>query len=117
MELAFDFAGVFNFPSIAGFPVETKTGVLHSYSYCIMWSFRLHEAQHAQQGRTMRPSPLCRKAPMLTILFPACRLTGGMLGSATKLVQSSKCSHDEKLAAELWDVSAEFAKLPKEPKI
>lgn len=46
-----------------------------------------------------------------------CRLTGGALCSAIKSVRSATQSYDEKLAAELWDESAEFADLPKAPKV
>ncbi len=37
--------------------------------------------------------------------------------SKTVITKGSPATLDEKVAAELWDVSAEFAKLPKNPQI
>jgi hypothetical protein len=43
--------------------------------------------------------------------WPLRSASGGRLLSRTKPVHSAKQSYDEQLARELWDVSAEFAKV------
>ncbi|GLC47990.1 hypothetical protein PLESTB_000047100 [Pleodorina starrii] len=49
--------------------------------------------------------------------WPLRKLTGGRLGSRCKAVRSATQSYDAKLASELWDVSAELAKLPAQPQL
>lgn len=66
-----------------------------------------------------RPSPRApntgRPPPLPRLVYR--HLTGGAIMSKTCAVRSSGPSYDEKIAADLWDVSAEFAKLPKAPKV
>uniref|UniRef100_A0A7S0RWZ8 Uncharacterized protein n=1 Tax=Chlamydomonas leiostraca TaxID=1034604 RepID=A0A7S0RWZ8_9CHLO len=47
--------------------------------------------------------------------WPLRKISGGKLFGSTKRVRSSTGSYNAKLAAELWDVSAELIKMPKEP--
>ncbi|KAL4419578.1 hypothetical protein ABPG77_003604 [Micractinium sp. CCAP 211/92] len=49
--------------------------------------------------------------------FPLRRITGGRLNSGTRPVPSAPLSYDASLAAQLWDLSADAAGLPREPKI
>lgn len=49
--------------------------------------------------------------------WPIRNLSRGALLSKTKMCRPGKHAYDEKVAAELWDVSAEFAKLPKQPQV
>mmetsp|Transcript_24448 Transcript_24448/g.53399 ORF Transcript_24448/g.53399 Transcript_24448/m.53399 type:complete len:355 (+) Transcript_24448:113-1177(+) len=49
--------------------------------------------------------------------YPLRKLTGGALFSTTKPVRSAKQSYDTKLAEELWNESAEIAKVPRTPAI
>ncbi len=44
--------------------------------------------------------------------WPLRALTGRMLFSTTKPVKSSRASYDKKIARELWEASAELAKVP-----
>ena len=41
---------------------------------------------------------------------------GGKLLAKTKATKAARHAYDEKVAAQLWGVSAEFAKVPKDPK-
>ena len=78
------------------------------------------ESRLAARPLLLQPFPehATRRPPARIPPPPAARrLSGGWLGSATKLVRSSSQSYDKKLAAELWDASAEFAGLPKAPQI
>ena len=45
--------------------------------------------------------------------WPLRRMSGGLLASATLPVKSSPQSYNTKLAEELWDVSADKAKVPR----
>lgn len=49
--------------------------------------------------------------------WPLRNLTGKALFSTTKTVSSSKHSYDKKVARDLWDASADAAKLPHEPQL
>jgi len=49
--------------------------------------------------------------------WPLRKISGGKLFGSTKRVRSSTGSYNAKLAAELWDVSAELIKMPKEPQV
>ncbi|PNW72029.1 hypothetical protein CHLRE_16g685400v5 [Chlamydomonas reinhardtii] len=49
--------------------------------------------------------------------WPLRKLSGGMLGGATRPVRSATQSYDAKLAAELWDASAEIAGVPAQPAV
>lgn len=55
--------------------------------------------------------------PELCFYRSVWRAAGGFLAGRTKAVRSSKLSYDEKLAAELWDLSADFAKVPRSPTV
>ncbi|KAL4459095.1 hypothetical protein ABPG75_013960 [Micractinium tetrahymenae] len=48
---------------------------------------------------------------------PLRRITGGRLNSSTRPVPSAPLSYDASLAAQLWDLSADAAGLPREPQI
>ncbi len=56
---------------------------------------------------------------LVTSLFdwPLRNISGGLLASRTMPVRSSTQSYDANLAAELWDASAELAKLPAQPQL
>lgn len=56
---------------------------------------------------------------LVTSLFdwPLRNISGGLLASRTMPVRSATQSYDAKLAAELWDASAELAKLPAQPQL
>lgn len=56
---------------------------------------------------------------LLTSLFdwPLRRLTRGVVAGRTLPVRSATQTYDAKLAAELWDASAELAKLPARPDV
>ncbi|DBA88388.1 TPA: hypothetical protein ACH3X2_004882 [Trebouxia sp. C0005] len=47
--------------------------------------------------------------------YPVRHLSGGLFASKTVLVPSSVQSYDEKVAADLWDLSADTAKLSRQP--
>lgn len=49
--------------------------------------------------------------------WPLRNVSGGRLLGSTQRVRSSTASYDTKLASDLWDVSAELAKLPKDPQV
>ncbi|KAG2501756.1 hypothetical protein HYH03_000256 [Edaphochlamys debaryana] len=49
--------------------------------------------------------------------WPLRKLSGGLLASTTKPVRSATQTYDAKLAAELWEASAEVAKLPVAPQV
>ncbi|KAL3134898.1 hypothetical protein ABBQ32_007864 [Trebouxia sp. C0010 RCD-2024] len=47
--------------------------------------------------------------------YPVRHLSGGLLASQTRLVPSSMQSYDQQLAADLWDLSADTAKVSSQP--
>jgi hypothetical protein len=49
--------------------------------------------------------------------WPLRYLTGSLLFSKTMPVKSSAASYNKKIAKELWDVSADIVKLPREPQV
>ncbi|KXZ55707.1 hypothetical protein GPECTOR_2g1257 [Gonium pectorale] len=49
--------------------------------------------------------------------WPLRKLSRGLLASKCKPVRSATQTYDAKLAAELWEASAEFAKLPPQPQV
>jgi hypothetical protein len=70
-------------------------------------------------GRQPQRAARCScAAPPVTRLISACRKwSGGLLLSKTYACKSSAPTYDEKIAADLWDVSAEFAKVPAKPQV
>ncbi|GIL92709.1 hypothetical protein Vretimale_19417 [Volvox reticuliferus] len=49
--------------------------------------------------------------------WPLRKISGGLLARTCKPVRSATQTYDTKLASELWDASADLAKLPKEPQL
>lgn len=68
---------------------------------------RGHGVPDCTDGRAVCAAMLCA----LCAVLPA----GGAIAGRTQLVRSSRASYDERLAAQLWDASADMAKLPRSP--
>jgi len=52
---------------------------------------------------------------VIVVIIAYAFVTVGLFASKTVLVPSSVQSYDEKLAADLWDLSADTAKLSRQP--